>query len=401
MTDLIIHGHFYQPPRENPWTGLIDREPSAYPYHDWNERIHAECYRANAFARVLNQYGRIENLVNNYAYLSFNFGPTLLSWIARNDSETYNRIIAADRWSVKANHGHGNAIAQAYNHIILPLANKRDRLTQIRWGITDFKYRFGRQPESLWLSETACNDETLGDLIDEGLKFLILSPNQAERIRPIEAKEWQSVTEGNIDPGVAYKYFHRDGSGRSIALFFYDGPIARSIAFEGTLISSQSLVNRLAQAHGGDGRVVHIATDGESYGHHTHFGERGIAYALLDEAPKQGFNITNYGSYLERNPPTIEVEIKTGPNGEGTAWSCAHGVGRWCRDCGCQTGGREDWNQAWRAPLRQALDYLRDEITNIFEQLGYEYFIDPWVARDKYIEIMLERPIDTSFSEVN
>jgi alpha-amylase/alpha-mannosidase (GH57 family) len=390
-TGLIIHGHFYQPPRENPWTESVDKEDSAYPFHDWNERIHAECYRANAYARIVDGYGRVERVVNNYTNLSFNFGPTLMNWLERHAPATYNQIIAADKESVKKRNGHGNAIAQGYNHAILPLCNERDRRTQIRWGLADFRHRFGRDAESLWLPETACNDETLGALIDEGLKYVILSPYQAERVRPLNSDEWRGVGSGEIDPSVPYKYYHRDGSGRSIAIFFYDGPIARSIAFEGALSSSQALLDRFQGAARGEGHVVNIATDGESYGHHFRTGERCLAYALEVEAESRGFWVTNYGEFLERYPPTMEVEIKTGPNGEGTAWSCCHGVGRWSRDCGCHCGACDGWNQSWRAPLRAALDLIRDSAAELFATTEKELFIDPWAARDEYIELINEQ----------
>jgi alpha-amylase/alpha-mannosidase (GH57 family) len=388
-TSLVIHGHFYQPPRENPWTRQVEREISAHPDHDWNKRIHRECYRPNAFARIFDRFGLIARIVNNYAQLSFNFGPTLLSWLAETEPLTYNRVLDADRDSLKRL-GHGNAIAQGFNHAILPLCNARDRVTQIRWGRADFRYRFGREAESLWLPETACDDATLGALIDEGLKYVILSPHQAERVRPLTGGEWRHVADGSVDPGVPYRYFHRDGSKRSIDIFFYDGPISRALAFEGILTSSQALVGRLRTAQGGEGRLVHVATDGESYGHHTHFGDRTVAHALLVEAPVQGFEVTNYAAFLEKHPPAMEAEIKPGPDGQGTSWSCIHGVGRWIRDCGCNTGSRPGWNQAWRAPLRQALDLLRDEIVKSFEETRDELFQDPWAARDAYINLLLD-----------
>lgn len=391
-TALVIHGHFYQPPRENPWTGVVEPEPGAHPFHDWNERVYSECYRANAFARIVDQYGRVSRIVNNYNNISFNFGPTLLSWIEEHHPSVYLRILDADRVSRERHGGHGNAIAQTYNHAILPLCNERDRVTQIRWGLVDFRHRFQREPESLWLSETACNDDTLGSLIDEGLKYVILSPYQAERVRS-ESGDWHNVSDGSVDPAVAYRYYHRDGSGRSIAIFFYDGPRARSIAFESALSSSQALVDLLSRARGGDGRIVHVATDGESYGHHAHFADRSLAYALEEEAVARGFWVTNYGEYLEKYPPTREVEIKSGLDGEGTAWSCAHGVGRWYRDCGCETGGREGWNQGWRGPLRQALDCLRNAAAARFESEGGRFFEDPWATRDAYAELLLRNNI--------
>jgi alpha-amylase/alpha-mannosidase (GH57 family) len=389
-TALVIHGHFYQPPRENPWTGEVEREAGAEPFHDWNERIYSECYRPNAYARILDDHGRIERIVNNYAHLSFNFGPTLLSWMERHHSLTYARILEADRISAKVRGGHGNAIAQAYNHAILPLANERDRITQVRWGMRDFEHRFGRKPEAMWLPETACNDKTLATLIEEGLKYVILSPYQAHRIRKIGDTEWHDASGGKIDTGVAYRWFHRDGSKRHIDIFFYDGIRSRAVAFEGILRSSRALIEQFTRATGGPGRIISAATDGESYGHHSKWGDRCLAHAMEVEAPKAGFWVTNYGEFLERHPPVFEVEIAHGPDGLGTSWSCAHGVGRWYRDCGCHTGGGDGWTQTWRTPLRKALDVVRDRAIYVFESIGGELFHDPWAARDAYIDVILD-----------
>ncbi len=393
-TSLVIHGHFYQPPRENPWTELIEPEPSAAPFHDWNERIYQECYRANGNARIVSSRGQVEQISNNYLYLSFNFGPTLLSWMEKHHYHGYLRILEADRASVGLRSGHGNAIAQGYNHAILPLCNPRDRRSQIRWGLAEFSHRYGRQAESLWLPETACNDAVMGDLIDEGLKYLILAPGQCLRVRPLAPApnlgEWTAAENADVDPGRAYRYFHKDGSGRSIAVFFYDGPIARAIAFGEGLQSSQELLAVLGRAQKGEGRIVGTATDGESYGHHTKWGDRTLAYALSHEAHSQDFVISNFGEYLEKHPPGWECEIKPGPEGEGTSWSCAHGVGRWIRDCGCQTGGRPGWNQQWRGPLRKALDYLRDFAAGCFEKGASPLFKDAWAARDAFIQVILE-----------
>jgi alpha-amylase/alpha-mannosidase (GH57 family) len=390
-TALVIHGHFYQPPRENPWTGIIDDQPSAQPFPNWNDRVYYECYRPNAFARVFDlKSGLIESIINNYEYMSFNIGPTLLSWMEVYHPGTYKRILESDRESLKRNNGHGNAIAQAYNHAILPLCNEADRVTQVKWGVADFRHRFQRAPESMWLPETAANDATLSVLIDEGMKYLILSPDQAERVRPLNGSDWHDVSSGSIDPGVPYRYFHRDGSKRFIDIFFYDKGIARGVAFEGALGSSQSLIDRISRAGMGEGRIVQTATDGESYGHHTKFGDRSLAYALEVEATNRGYWVTNYAAYLEKYPPQSEVEIKAGPDGNGTSWSCAHGVGRWYRDCGCQTGGREGWNQAWRGPLRRAFDHVRDAVSFYFEQEREKLFIDPWAARNEYIQLILD-----------
>ena len=391
MPSLIIHGHFYQPPRENPWTGIVEAEPSAAPFHDWNERIHSECYHPNAFARIANPKTGSELIVNNYARISFNFGPTLLTWLARNHPDTYARIIDADRDSGDERGSHGDAIAQAYGHAILPLCNERDRRTQIRWGIADFRYRFGRNPEALWLPETACNDFVMAALIDEGLRFLILAPRQAACVRTIGDTRWRDVNEQSIDTSIAYRYSHPDGSGRMIAVFFYDGLLSRAIAFENLLKSSQDLVARLAQSARGAGELVNVATDGETYGHHFKFGDICLAHALEVDATQRGFKITNYGEYLDQNPPAFEVRINNGADGEGTSWSCPHGTGRWIRDCGCHTGGEAAWNQAWRTPLRRALDFLRDENARHFEATREKLFIDPWKARDDSIELILDQ----------
>ena len=374
MKALVVHGHFYQPPRENPWTGEVEREPSAAPYHDWNERIHDECYAPNAAA-------------NNYARISFNFGPTLLSWLERHHAGTYQQIIAADRESIAQRNGHGNAIAQAYGHAILPLCNERDRLTQVVWGIADFRFRFGHEPEALWLPETAANDATLALLIDQGLRFVILAPEQARRVHL--GSDWVDVSGGKIDTTHPYRFEHPGGSGRSIAVFFYDGPLARAIAFEGALTSSRLLVELfLRAAQRGD--LVNVATDGETYGHHFKFGDLGLAHALGVDAKQAGFWITNYGEYLDQHPPEFAVEIDNGLAGEGSSWSCAHGVDRWTRDCGCHTGGEAGWNQAWRDPLRLALNFLRDDAAVKFESAGTELLRDPWAARNDYISVLLD-----------
>ena len=394
MPSLIIHGHFYQPPRENPWTGIIEAQPSAAPFHDWNERIHAECYQPNSSAVVSDPSTGEARALNNYSQISFNFGPTLLSWIEQHHADTYDRILAADRASAQAQ-GHGNAIAQAYGHAILPLCNERDLRTQIRWGLADFRFRFGREAESLWLPETACNDRVLNALVDEGLRFVILAPHQAARVRTANDSErdndapanWRDVNEGNLDTSKPYRYTHRDEPDKSIAVFFHDGPLSRAVAFENLLRSSRDFVDALARS---PKEMVNIATDGETYGHHFKFGDLCLAHALRQEAPARGFTVTNYGAYLDAHPAESEIEINNGPAGEGTSWSCVHGVGRWTRDCGCHTGGEPGWTQAWRAPLRRALDYLRDENVAPFEATRGKLFTFPWLARDDSISLVLD-----------
>lgn len=387
MTALIIHGHFYQPPREDPWSGNVEREPGAEPYHDWNERVSAECYEPNTHAQIIIP-PNTERTVNNYENISFNFGPTLLSWLEGHHPETYQSVIAADRLSVSKRGGHGNAIAQAYGHAILPLCNDRDQETQVHWGLADFRYRFRREPEALWLPETACDDKTLGVLIAHGLRFVILAPNQAGSYREPDG-DCQPAN-GAIHTGRAYRYLHRDGSGRSIAIFFYDGPTARAIAFKKALVSSESLVDQFKRASRHNA-MFNVATDGETYGHHFKFGDLCLAHALEIKAPEAGFQVTNYGEFLDEHPAVVEVKLAAGPDGRGTSWSCAHGVARWERDCGCHTGGAPDWNQAWRAPLRAALNFLRDEAARQFQVVGQDLLADPWRARNDSIGLILEQ----------
>ena len=386
---LIIHGHFYQPPRENPWTGEVSREPSAAPYHDWNERIHDECYRANGWARIIDAQGAVSDIVNNYSWMSFNVGPTLLRWLARRRGDTLRRIVAADRQSV-SRLGHGNAIAQGYNHAILPLCNARDLRTQLRWGLREFELRYGRAAEALWLPETACNDAVMEALIDEGLRYVLLAPRQAASVK--EGEQVRDVSDGSIDPRVPYRYVDRRDSGRSIAVFFYDGAISQAIAFEGLLSSSRALVERFAAASAGDGQLVHVVTDGETYGHHFKFGDRCVAYALSRQAARQGFWVTNYGALLDVHSPSQEVTLHLGDDGRGSSWSCVHGVGRWQRDCGCHTGGGPGYQQQWRAPLRAALDGLRDRAAHFYERACGELVDDPWGLRDEYIDALLAPP---------
>ena len=364
-------------------------QPSAAPYHDWNERVHAECYRPNAFARIPAgppAEGAEEDefeVVNNFERLSFNVGPTLLAWMERADPEAYRKIVEADAASTDRL-GHGNAIAQAYHHTILPLSPSHEIRTQVRWGIADFKNRFGRDPAGMWLPETAANDDVLAILIEEGIGFTILAPKQASRWRE-EGGRWIQAEEEPVDPSIPYRYLHRDGSGRSLTLFFYDGEIARKIAFERAGSSAEGFV-RLFEERAGSGRLVHAATDGETYGHHHVFSDLGLAYALFVEAGERDLEVTNYAAYLADAEVTHEATIW---RGEGTAWSCAHGVGRWVRDCGCSTGGDEGWNQRWRGPLRAGLDIVKHTADEVYERLGGALLSDPWPARDDYVNVVL------------
>ncbi len=381
MRYLCVHGHFYQPPRENPWLEAIELQDSAYPYHDWNERVMAECYAPNAATRIHDADNKILKIVNNYASSSFNFGPTLLSWIKDKAPEAYRSILEADRISAEKFSGHGSAIAQCYGHMIMPLANRRDKQTQVYWGIEDFRYRFGRMPEGMWLPETAVDLKTLDVFSEFGIRYTILAPSQAASVNG------EDVSGGRIDPRQAYLV--KLPSGREIAAFFYDGPIARAVAFEDVLTNGERFAERLLSGFSEDNEsdlLVNIAADGETYGHHRPFGEIALAYAL-DHIESNGLaRLTNYGEYLSGHAPAREVKLI-----ENTSWSCCHGIERWRTNCGCNTGGHADWNQAWRAPLRVALDWLRDTVASCFEVFGRGYLKDPWKARDEYIHVILDR----------
>jgi len=385
---VCIHGHFYQPPRENPWLEEIEVQDSAIPYHDWNERITIECYAPNAASRILDSQRRIVDIVNNYSSISFNFGPTLLSWMEKYDPEVYEAILEADRCAQKNFSGHGSAIAQAYNHLIMPLANRRDKETQLLWGIQDFEHRFKRKPEGMWLPETAVDLETLDILAENNIKFTILSPLQALRVKNFDQENWQDVSGGKIDPQIPYVC--RLPSGKTITLFFYNGPITQEVAFGGLLHSGETFANRLmdsfSKTEAQDARLSHIATDGETYGHHHRFGDMALAYCLRDIQSKNLVKITIYAEFLEKFPPQREVEII-----ENTSWSCPHGIERWRANCGCRLKEHAGSTQEWRKQLRLAMDWLRDQLIISYERETLRYLKDPWNARQHYIEVILDR----------
>jgi alpha-amylase/alpha-mannosidase (GH57 family) len=410
---VCIHGHFYQPPRENPWLDVVEVQDSAAPHHDWNERITRECYAPNVRSRLVDSQGSILGLINNYAWMSFNFGPTLLSWMADAAPEVLAGIVEADRLSRERRGGHGNAMAQVYNHIIMPLASEHDRRTQVRWGIADFRHRFGREPEGMWLAETAADVESLEALAEAGIRYTVLAPSQARRWRPLGAeaeagagdgsdpesesesdsdsetgcgsRDWYTSESGGIDPSRAY--LCRLPSGRSIALFFYDGIVSRDVAFERLLDDGEKFLRRLLDGFDPSrqhAQLMHIATDGESYGHHHPHGDMALAYVLRELGRHPEVRLTNYGEFLALHPPEWEVEIH-----DRSAWSCAHGVERWNSDCGCKMRG--DWHQQWRGPLRRAFDQLKEQLDHLFATRGRECFPDPWGARDAYIQVILDR----------
>ncbi len=386
---ICIHGHFYQPPRENPWLEEIELQDSAYPYHDWNERVTAECYAPHTASRLLDGEGKILAIVNNYSKISFNFGPSVLAWMERHDPNTYLAILEADKLSRERLSGHGSALAQVYNHMIMPLANSQDKRSQVVWGIKDFQKRFRRDPEGMWLPETAVDTETLEILAEQGIKFTILSPQQAIRFRKLgsDHEEWNSAEGGKIDPSICY--LCRLPSGRTISLFFYDGPISSEIAFGELLASGEAFASRLMEAFSEERswpQLINIATDGETYGHHHRYGDMALAFCLHFLESNNFAKLTNYGEFLEKNPPLHEVQIF-----DNSSWSCAHGVERWRNDCGCNSGVHSGWHQKWRKPLRIALDALRDQLIPAYSREASLFLKNPWAARADYIEIILNR----------
>lgn len=394
---LVVHGHFYQPPRDNPWTDEVPLEPSAAPFPNWNARINAECYRANAYARVYGHDDRIRAMTNNYERISFNFGPTLARWIDRHDPRTMARIRAGDAAQV-ARLGVGGALAQVWGHPIAPLLSPVDRRTQILWGLQDFKRRFGRDAEGIWLPETAVDPQTLEALIDAGLTYTILAPEQVAAVRA-PGSGWTTVDRDSLDTGRAYRWLHSDGSGRSITLAVFDGALSRDLAFGNAVRDAATFVHRIRAAAGRSRvegrRLVIAASDGELYGHHKKFADLTLAYATTIEAQTHGVEVTNLAAYLAAEPATWEADLAKGPHGEGTAWSCSHGLGRWRRHCGCamRSSAESGWSQAWRGPLRDALDLLRDRTVTFFEDAASDLFVDPWGTRDAYGTV-LDDPID-------
>ena len=367
---VVIHGHFYQPPREDPWLDLVEREPNAAPFHDWNERIDAECYRAVLAARVVGSEGGIRRILNTLEWISYNVGPTLLDWMEREAPATYHGVLAADRTSAERLGGHGNAIAMPYHHVILPLASHRDKVTEVRWGIGDFRRRFGRDPVGMWLPETAVDDETLDVVAAEGIAFTILAPRQVK-----------------VPPPSGLPGRYRTQNGRTIAVFVYDGAMANDVAF-GPLVRNADLwIQRLLGAElPARGPILQsIATDGETYGHHHKFGEMALAATIDALGRHRDVRIENYASFLARHPPAHNLELIA-----PSSWSCSHGVERWRSDCGCRM--IPDTQQAWRGPLRAALEWLGEELDSLYDTEARHFFEDPWTARTAYA--MTSAPTD-------
>jgi hypothetical protein len=387
---VCVHGHFYQPPRENPWLGVVEREDSACPYHDWNDRISEECYGPMVLGVRGGPDGRVVAYDDILSRLSFDFGPTLLSWLERERPTLYRRVIAGDRLSAAAG-GPGGAVAHPYFHAILPLASLRDKTTLVRWGIADFEARFARKPAGFWLPETAVDDETLDVLAAEGIEFTILAPSQAAASRAVGG-EWREESAETLDPKTPYRWVSPKDASRSLAVFFYHDLLSRGVVSGDALISA----DRFAQAvrarllPGDVAQMVHVASDGEFYGHHHPGAERVLALAL-DALAAEKIEPVNHARFLKLFPPPHEVRVR--PN---TSWTCAHGLGRWTRDCGCRTGGEPDWKQEWRGPLRDALDRLARRLDVFYEDEASRFFDDPWAVRDAAAALWLDRRPDAA-----
>ena len=393
MRCLCVHAHFYQPPRENPWLDYVSLDPSASPAHDWNTRVYDECYRPNQAARLIDGNGKITYITNNYRHLNFNVGPTLHRWIAQKDPNLASDIEEADK-SAAIEQGKGGAIAQAYNHMIMPLANLRDKQTQILWGIRDFEFRFNRKPSGMWLPETAVDLETLEILSENGIEFTILAPHQCAAVKDPSGL-WSSTHGGNaLD--ISRPYVQTLPSGKKITIIFYQGSIAHDIAFGGLLNSGDRFAETLMQLvmDKKEPCLVTIATDGETYGHHHRYGEMALARAFqIINDSSSDIITTNIATFLDRFPATWECRIQ-----ENTSWSCAHGIERWRSDCGCHTGGQFGWNQQWRGPLRAALDSLRDKIDELYEKKINQICDSPWQLRDDAVELYLSTAPNSAVS---
>jgi len=360
---VVIHAHFYQPPREDPWLDEIPREASAAPFHDWNARIERECYRAVTAARIPAPDGRIARIMNTLEHVSFDAGPTLMTWLARAAPETYRRFLAADRISAARLDGHGNAIAAPYHHVIIPLANRRDKRTEILWGLADFRRRFGRAAAGCWLPETAVDDESLDVLAECGIAFTILAPHQVSGPPP------------RGHPGR-----YRTSRGREIALAVYDGPLSHDVAFGPFVRDAAHWAATVAAA---DADLVSLATDGETYGHHHRFGEMALAAVIADLEGRPRTRVENHAAWLARHPAAHPVALRA-----PSSWSCAHGIERWRADCGCRLDGATWPSQAWRGPLREALTRLQDDLHARFAEEGASLFREAWEARDAYGEVL-------------
>jgi hypothetical protein len=364
---IIIHGHFYQPPRESPWTGIVTNEASAVPFPNWNERILSECYNANAHAHIMD--GSVVYIRNNYEALNFNFGPTLCSWLQTHGKTAYRAIRRADELSLERHGGHGNAIAQAYNHSILPLLDARGRELQLAWGIHDFVARFGRRPEGIWLPECAVDADTLAAVASAGVEFVILGADQGR------------FSSSGQEAGPFL--WHQDD--RNLAIFRFDRGISGRIAFSDTLHDGAGFAALLADSALAlaPGQALLVATDGETFGHHKRAGAAELARAIKILEDREDVVVANCGEYLATHPATGHFELDS-----PSAWSCSHGVERWRSNCGCRQDPKT--NQEWRKPLRAAMDFVRIHCDAVYDRCAAPLVADPWAALKEAARLFID-----------
>lgn len=396
---LAIHAHMYQPPRENPFTGEVELEHSAKPYDNWNNRIAMECYFPNLYGRILDKTGEVLEFINNYEYLNFNFGPTLLNWMEIYYPKYYSKLVETVR-NLKEKKGVSPAIAQVYNHTILPLDNFSTKITQIHWGIKDFEHRFGFYPEGIWLSETAVNEDVLKILIDYKIKYVILSPHQLSK-----AINLRTQKEEPIYPNKHYIWFDRDDKKfknckRHIYIFAYDGEFSRKVAFDNITFNSEMFVKEISlrYSHFKDPFIL-IATDGETFGHHHKFADLTLSHAFRYELLKHNIKTVSLAEYISIKEVESEAELATGPDGEGTSWSCAHGVRRWKGGCNC--GDEGIYDTSWRFGLRNATKWLSEVLGDIYNEEGKKIFIEPLLAKNNYIDVIRKKISLTDFINQN
>ena len=376
---VCIHGHFYQPPRENPQTGVIPNQPSASPFDNWNDRILKECYQANTSVEIVDVQGH-PTILNNFDWISFNIGPTLFSWMTEHHPVTAQKIVEAHHRSLERT-GHSNALAQAYHHSILPLADHFDKETEIRWGLADYHHHFGVSAEGMWLAETAVDTDTLEVLATFDVQFVVLAPRQAQAV--CVDGDWTAVNEDTLDTSIPY--LCELPSGRTITLYFYEPQLAMDVAFRGALNNGVQFAERIEkEVHRlSPNGLLHFATDGESYGHHHRHGEIALGFCL-NRLLDSGVSLINYGAHLEQNPPTTRVKIV-----EKSSWSCVHGVGRWSENCGCVIDPALSGQQYWRTELRTFMNRLRDVTRTIYRSECHTWLTDPMMLRHRWKEAVL------------
>ncbi len=363
---FCVHGHFYQPPRVDPFTGEIPQEYGAEPYSNWTEKIYQTCYRPNA-------------LIGNFEKISFNLGSTLTHWMEQQHPDTLKEIVRQEN-AVFARLGVSNGMAQPYFHTIMPLANRRDKLTLVRWGLCDYQRLFGHLPQGMWLPETAVDLETLDVLAGEGLQFTILAP-------------WQAI---RSDLDVTQPYKVDLPSGKSIAVFFYNSYLSGEISFNPTATENADrfvqdwLLPQIGAVQRDGAQFFLAASDGELYGHHQPFRDMFLSH-LLDGAVEERGILRSYpAAWLRDHPLEQTAEIV-----ENTSWSCHHGIERWRDVCG------DAPDATWKKPLREFLTQLSQAVDAVYEEKASGLVGDPWALRDDYAQVIMGQADPNEFVQTH